>query len=72
MTIPASVTNIANCAFRNCRALSQVYIEGDAPGGAADTSIFCDGTANVTVFHRPGTKGWEPTFGGRPTKEWKP
>ena len=72
ITIPASVTNIASCAFRGCTALSAIHFEGDAPCGAADTSIFCDGTANVTVYHRPDAKGWGETFGGRPTAVWKP
>ena len=71
VTIPASVTNIASCAFRGCTALSAIHFEGDAPGGASDTSIFCDGTASVTVYHRPDAKGWGETFGGRPAAVWK-
>jgi hypothetical protein len=28
--------------------------------------------AGATIYYLPGTTGWETTFGGRPTAEWKP
>ncbi len=71
ITIPASVTKIGAYAFSACPALTCVRFEGNAPRGASDTSIFGDSSSNVTVYYRPGTKGWGKTFGGRPTAVWK-
>jgi len=44
-----------------------VYIQGNAP--FVDSYAF-DGTHNATVYYLPGTTGWGPTFGGRPTALW--
>ena len=71
VSIPASVTNVGASAFSNCPNLSDVRFEGDAPTVDRKKQIF-SGTLNATVYFRSGTKGWGPTFGGRPTKEWKP
>ena len=69
--IPASVTIIRAFAFGDCHKLTCVHFEGNAPHGASDTSIFCDSSSNVTVYYRPGTRGWGKEFGGRPTAVWK-
>jgi len=71
VTITASVTEIGADAFQACPKLACVRFEGSAPSGASDTSIFGEGSPNVTVYYRPGTKGWGKTFGGRPTAVWK-
>ena len=68
MTIPKSVTSIGQDAFGGCVKLARVYFKGDAPSpGAAD---MFDGDSNATVCYLPGTSGWGPTFGGRPTALW--
>ncbi len=71
ITLPGSVAHIGNEAFVNCPQLTRVYFKGDAPGGATDRSIF-QNSNKATIYYRPGTKGWGPTFGGRPTAVWKP
>ena len=30
------------------------------------------GDDKATVYYLPGMKGWDSTFGGRPTAVWKP
>ena len=67
ITIPNSVTSIGGNAFEGCISLQGIYFKGDAPslGGA----VF-GGGYNATVFYLAGTKGWTPTFGGRPTAVW--
>ena len=42
---------------------------GNAP--SLGSSVF-DGTDNAIVYYLPGTTGWGPTFGGRPTVLWNP
>jgi hypothetical protein len=71
ITIPASVTEISACTFTECPSLTRVLFKGNAPSGASDTSIFGDGSSNVTVYYLPGAKGWAKEFGGRPTAVWK-
>lgn len=66
--IPSSATRINQPAFVGCTSLSAVYFKGDA--SSFNCNVFSD-CQHVTVYYRPGTKGWGPTFGGRPTKEWK-
>jgi hypothetical protein len=44
-----------------------VYFQGNAP--KVDPYPF-NGTDNATVYYLPGTTGWGPTFGGRPTALW--
>ena len=69
VAIPDGVTSIGNCTFYECTRLTGAYFKGNAPSiGAA---VF-DGDNNATVYHLPGTTGWSPTFGGRPTARWKP
>jgi hypothetical protein len=64
VTIPSNVTNIGHQAFSGCSGLKAVYFQGDAPSG--DSTVFGYGT----VYYLPGTSGWGPTFGGRPTALW--
>jgi len=70
ITIPASITNIASYAFYACTNLANIYFKGNVPVGASDGSVFarCN---KATVYYRPGTTGWGPTFGGRPTAVWQ-
>jgi hypothetical protein len=67
--IPNSVTSIANWAFEGCTNLTSVYFQGSTPG--IGSSVF-DSDNNATVYYLPGTTGWGPTFGGRPTALWPP
>jgi hypothetical protein len=67
-TIGTSVTSIGEQAFFSCYTLTGVYFLGNAPslGG----SYVFTGDNNATVYYLPGTTGWGPTFGGRPTALW--
>ena len=67
VTIGESVTNIGGSAFVFCTNLTSVYFKGNAP--AADSSVFANDN-NATVYYLPGTTGWGPAFGGRPTALW--
>jgi len=67
-TLSTSVTtNAGNKAFCLCSSLTAVYCKGNAP--SVDPDIFL-GANNVVVYYLPGTTGWEPTLGGRPTVLW--
>ena len=52
--LPASVEELGKFAFDSCRELEAVYCSGDAP--RADQVYF-----NVlpTIYHKPGTTGWD-------------
>ena len=65
VTIPDSVTSIGDCAFGWCPTMTAIYFQGNAPtlGGS---SVFA-GDDQATVYYLPGTTGWGPTFGSRPT-----
>ena len=67
VTIPGSVTNIADYAFSYCTSLASVYFDGNAP--TADPTAF-DGDNNVTGYYLPGTGGWASLFGGISTAPW--
>jgi len=67
VTIPNSVTNVGTHAFLSCSSLIGVYFGDNAPSLGA--SVF-SGANNTTVYYLPGTTGWGPTFGGRPTALW--
>jgi len=75
VVIPASVTNLGFEAFAYCSGLQQGFFLGNAPSinggdGSADTSVFNGETG--MVYYRPGTSGWNTTFGGWPTVLWNP
>jgi hypothetical protein len=62
--IGQNVTSIGGGAFDGCASLREVYFPGSAP--EADSWEFV-GDNKATVYYLPGTKGWDPTFGGIPT-----
>ena len=55
VTIPDSVTSIANNAFAYCSSLMGVYFKGNAP--SVRGSLFL-GDPKATVYCLPGTTGW--------------
>ena len=71
VTVGTGVTSIGESAFWGCPSLNGVYFRGNAPSSATDTSVFT-GDGIATVYYLPGTTGWGPTFGGRPTVLWNP
>jgi hypothetical protein len=71
VTFPPSVTSLDDGAFYYCTSLRGAYFQGDAPTFAGGLDVF-DFDNNATVYYLPGTKGWGPTFGGRPTQPWNP
>jgi hypothetical protein len=66
-TIPNSVDSIGFAAFSSCTNLAGVYFHGNAPIVALNSF---EADTNATVYYLPGTLGWGPTFGGRPTALW--
>ena len=68
-TIPNTATSIGESAFASCTSLTALYFEGNAP--SVGYAPF-DTPKNPTVYRLPGTTGWGPTFGDRPTALWKP
>jgi hypothetical protein len=70
VTIPGSVTSLWCSAFMGCANLAGAYFTGDAPPDAADDAFCC--AQPTIVYYLPGTKGWGPTFAGRPTAVWNP
>ncbi len=67
--LPSSVTYIAAQAFQGCTNLVRVCFAGNAP--MAGSYAFETTNPRLAIYFLPGTTGWGPTFGGRPTKEWK-
>jgi hypothetical protein len=67
VTIGNSVTWIERYAFSGCTSLTEVYFQGNAPG--LDWMVFMY-TDKATIYYLPGTTGWGPRFGGRPTAPW--
>src|SRR5262249_34341093 len=70
LTIPKKVTSVRSDAFAECRRLTGVYFEGNAPSDGGD--LFNLSPNAATVYYLPGTTGWGPAFGGRPTAPWRP
>ena len=68
VVIGGSVANIGSWAFFNCPNLGAVYFRGNAP--SLGSSVF-DYDNQATIFYLPGTIGWGPAFGGRPTALWR-
>jgi len=69
IVMPDSIRCIGNAAFRLCSNLRAIYFKGDAPSRG---KFVFDGADNVTVFFKPGTKGWKESFAKRPTKQLEP
>jgi hypothetical protein len=67
LTIPHDVASIGNGAFLDCRKLSGVYFEGDAPSFEGDAVAWCSA---VIIYHRAGADGWADVEMGRPTAVW--
>ena len=67
--IPNSITNIGNNAFASCANLTAIYFKGNAPSLGVD--VF-SGATNATIYYLSKTTGWDTTFGGQPTAEWRP
>ena len=68
--LPESLTDIYTSAFQGCINLTDLYFNGDAP--KLGSEVFHGINKKATIYYRPGTKGWGPTFGGLPTAVWKP
>jgi hypothetical protein len=69
VVIASSVTRIEERVFYYSQNLTGVYFQGNAPNPGSE--VF-DGNIVATVYYLPGTTGWGPTFGGRPTALWQP
>ena len=67
VVIGQGVASIGYGVFWDCLRLTAVYFEGDAPEMFDDSAF--DGSQAIIYYH-PGTTGWGPTFGGRPTMPW--
>jgi hypothetical protein len=71
VTVPSSVRRIENLAFGYCRdQFKGLFFEGNVP--ALPSGNLFTGSDNLIIYYRPDTKGWGPTFGGRPTAVWEP
>ena len=66
ITIGNSVASMGDQTLYGCSSLTGVYFLGDAP--SVGESVFY--YAPATIYHLPGTTGWGPTFGDRPTAPW--
>ena len=68
VAIPARIYSIGIHAFSGCSSLKGVYFHGDAL--PLDWTVF----AKVPGFayFLPGTRGWQATVGGIPTRLWNP
>ena len=69
LSIPGGVTGLPDGVFKYCTALTAIYFQNNAP---SLVSTAFDGDYLATVYYVPGTSGWGPTFGGRPTAIWLP
>jgi len=69
VTIPESVTHIAEWAFSDDPILTGIYFKGNAP--ILDSAVFANAD-KATIYYLPNTTGWGKEFGGRPTAVWEP
>jgi hypothetical protein len=69
VTLGKGLNYLGLAAFWYCPNLKSVNFKGAPP--AIGQSVF-QGDNNLTVYYLPGTTGWGPTFGGRPTALWLP
>jgi hypothetical protein len=70
VTIGDSVNSIGSGAFSCCSSLTAVQFEGNCPADVRSDAFY--NADNAIVYYLPGTTGWGPTFGGRPTALWRP
>ena len=70
VTVGSRVTTLGNGAFEFCTSLTGAYFKGNAPSLGGPEVFSYDNSA--TVYYLPGTTGWGPTYGGRPTALWRP
>jgi hypothetical protein len=61
-----SVAKMGGSAFISCIQLKSVCFLGNAP--ILGAGVFAGVTP--TIYYLPGTTGWGPTWGGRPTAWW--
>jgi hypothetical protein len=64
------VAVIGGYAFYACTNLTGVLMQGNAP--SLEDSYAFYGADNAIVYYLPGTAGWGPMLGGRPTALWNP
>ncbi len=62
------MTRIGCLAFSGCTDLTALHFQDNAP--ALEPGAF--NSVNGTIYHLPGTTGWDTTFGGLPTALWLP
>ena len=78
VTIPGNVQAIWDTDFGACTNLLAMYFQGNAPTLHLDLDaagwgmMVLSNNPSLTVCYLPGTSGWGPTFGGRPTAIWQP
>lgn len=65
--IPDTVTVVREQAFADCPGLEAVFFPGDAP---EEMEGVFDGSPNVVVYYKEGTKGWGDSWCGRPTMQY--
>ena len=66
ITIPDSIKEIGNDAFKGCTSLTSVTFLGDSPESHLVGPSPFDEAA--TIYRKPEAKGWGDTFTGRPVK----
>lgn len=69
ITISSNLTSLGEYAFGSCSKLAAAYFRGNAPGSGS--TAFSSGNTNI-VYYLPLRTGWNPTFGGRPARQWNP
>jgi hypothetical protein len=69
ITIPKSVASMGSDVFWSCSNMTAAYFLGNAPSVG---SLVWFGENTPDIYYLPGTTGWGPTFGGRPTVLWLP
>ncbi len=72
VTVGSGVTNIGDFAFGYCsnawRNPVAFLFQGNAPRLGGNNVFVSD--VSATVYYLPGTTGWGPIYGGRPTALW--
>jgi len=68
VTMSSGIIRFGYAAFSSCSSLGGIYFYNNGPADPGSTLFNYSG--EVTVYYLPGTLGWGPTFGGRPTAQW--